>query len=160
MPPNNLRLEADRIGTFVWNMTGVVGGVIAVVLGGYITQKLTTVPQMALAGAGTAVIAGFFAFYREKKIGLAWIELDDVELAVGIKHATYRIRWAEMTTIVQKFDPEEVWRIYTKSPSPALTFDPSTLSPKDLKAMREFMKVKAGIVAESSSANGARNSKK
>ena len=133
---------------------------IAVVIGGYITQKLTTTTHMALAGAATAVITAILAFGRQKKIGLEWIELDDDELAVGIKKETHRIRWDEMTKVVQNYDPEEEWYIYTSAQNPTLRFDPSSLAHKDLKAMREFIRAKVGYTTERDSAYVTRNYKK
>ena len=160
MAPTKLRFQADRIGTWVTNIAGIIVAVIAVVVGGYVTQKLTTVPHMAMAGAGAAVITGLLAFGRRRSIGVEWIELDDDELAVGINKATHRIRWDEMTKVVQNYDPEEEWYIYTNSENPSLRFDPSSLAHKDLKSMREFIKSKVGYTSAKDPAYVARNYKK
>jgi hypothetical protein len=160
MAPTKLRFQADRIGMIVMNIAGIIVAVIAVVLGGYITHNLTTIPQMAMAGAGAAVITGILVFARRKSIGVQWIELDDNELAVGINKDSHRIRWDEMTKVVQNYDPEEEWYIYTNSENPSLRFDPSSLAHKDLKAMREFIKAKVGYTSARDPAYVARNYKK
>ena len=159
MATTKLRFQADRVGTIVTNLLGIVGAGIVAPLIGYISQKLTTVTQMALAGAGCAAIAAILAFSRGKKIGVEWLELDDDELAVGINKETHRIRWDQMTKVVQNYDPEEEWYIYTNDQNPSLRFDPGTLAHKDLKAMREFIKAKVGYTTERDSAYVTRNYK-
>jgi hypothetical protein len=160
MPPKGVQFQADRIGTLVTNIAGVIVAAIAIPLVGYITQKLTTIPEMALAGGGTAVVGLAVAFYRQKRIGLEWIELDDRQLVVGINKTTHRIRWDEMTKVVQNYDPEEEWYIYTNAQNPSLRFGPSSLAHKDLKVMREFIKSKVGYTTERDPDYVARNYKK
>jgi hypothetical protein len=53
---STLRFQADRPGTIVAYIGGPVVGVIRVPPGGFIAQKLTTVPQTEFRPDGTQVI--------------------------------------------------------------------------------------------------------
>ena len=153
------RFEADRVGMIVMYIVGIIVAAVGAPLIAVIAHQITTVPHMILVGAGAAVLAAIFAFVRMRQIGLEWIEFDDEGLTVCMKDQTHRFRWDQMTKVVQNYDPEEEWYIYTDSQRWALRFDPSNLSSKDLKAMRALFKEKIGYTSERDPAYVARHSK-
>lgn len=154
-----LRFEADRVMAMVMGALVTIAAAIGVPTFFFITQKITTVPGLIGAGAVGLAVGGYMTYRRLRYMSLEWVELTDDALAVGINKKAYRIPWADMTQVVQNFDPEEEWYIYTGEPRWALRFDPSALKFEEQKAMREFIKAKVGYETASDPAYATRHGK-
>ena len=123
-----LHFKADRVGVIVMGIVGVLVCAVGVPLGLVMTGKISSIPAIAAAAVGGACLGAIFAYQQATSLSIEWIELNDDELAVGMKKQFYRFRWDAMTKVVQNFSPKEEWYIYTNEPTPAFRFSPESLA--------------------------------
>jgi hypothetical protein len=143
-----LHFKADRVGVIVMGVVGVIVCAVGLPLALVMTGKISSIPAMAAAAGGGAFLGLIFALQQAQQLSIEWLELNDDELAVGMKKQFYRFRWDAMTKVVQNYSPKEEWYIYTNEPTPAFRFSPESLAHADIKKMREFIKERIGYESQ------------